>query len=468
MIEKLNRIFIASACLAGLGVASAKTLDEVRVQAEADLQNALKTLSETRAAIAAERVPLSRQINALKQETRELRRQVERGERAQDSRSVSLDALEERTRGIREENEYIGGLMTEFFQSLQAQMTASELQRHSDRIDAVKEAMDSPDIETDALFQAQLGGVSLGIERLGDRIGGDRYEGDAVVPSGDLESGSFLELGPVSLFSSADSGTAGFVDRHGVEVPKVVSVDETLDAQAAVVASNGEGPMMMDVSLGDALAIEGAKETIGQHIQKGGIWVMPILFFAGLSTILAVFKIVEIYRIRLPELSSLSSIIHLIRQGDQKGAGEAAERLPWKFSGMIGEAVRFSDQDKELVEEVMYEKMLEAQPKVERFLSVIAVTAAVAPLLGLLGTVTGMINTFKLITLFGTGDARSLSGGISEALITTEFGLIVAIPALVAHSLLSRKAQSIMAHMEKMSVAFVNGLPKARSEKTYL
>ena len=107
----------------------------------------------------------------------------------------------------------------------------------------------------------------------------------------------------------------------------------------------------------------------------------------------------------------------------------------------------------------MYEKMLEAQPKVERFLSVIAVTAAVAPLLGLLGTVTGMINTFKMITLFGTGDASSLSGGISEALITTELGLVVAIPSLVAHAMLNRKAQSIMANMEKLAVVFVNGLP---------
>lgn len=468
MVTKVKCILVASLCLAGVVLASAKSLDEVRVQAEADLQKALKSLSDTRAAIASERLPIAREINKLKQETRELRRQVERGERAQDSRSVGLDALEERTRGIREENEYIGGLMTEFFQSLQAQMTASEVQRYSALIDEVKAAMDSPEIETDELFSKQLKGVSLGIRRLGDRIGGDRYEGDAVAPSGDLENGVFLEMGPVSLFTSASSGIAGYVDRHGVDIPKIVSVDEQLNAQASTIASNGEGPMMMDVTLGDALAIEGAKETIAEHIQKGGIWVMPILFFAGLSTIMAIFKIVEIYRIRLPELSSLSSIIHLVRQGDRQGADEAAERLPWKFSGMIREAVRFSDQDKELVEEVMYEKMLEAQPKVERFLSVIAVTAAVAPLLGLLGTVTGMINTFKLITLFGTGDARSLSGGISEALITTEFGLIVAIPALVAHSLLSRKAQSIMAHMEKMSVAFVNGLPKPKTEETFL
>jgi len=69
-----------------------------------------------------------------------------------------------------------------------------------------------------------------------------------------------------------------------------------------------------------------------------------------------------------------------------------------------------------------------------------------------------MINTFKLITIFGTGDAKSLSGGISEALITTEFGLIVAIPSLIMHALLSRRAQGVMANMERIAVSFVNGI----------
>ena len=102
--------------------------------------------------------------------------------------------------------------------------------------------------------------------------------------------------------------------------------------------------------------------------------------------------------------------------------------------------------------------MLEEKPKLERGLSFISVTAAVAPLLGLLGTVTGMINTFKLITLFGTGDAKSLSSGISEALITTEFGLVVAIPSLLLSAFLSRKANSMIAKMEKTSITFVNGV----------
>ncbi|HBP56797.1 MAG TPA: flagellar motor protein MotA, partial [Verrucomicrobiales bacterium] len=72
---------------------------------------------------------------------------------------------------------------------------------------------------------------------------------------------------------------------------------------------------------------------------------------------------------------------------------------------------------------------------------------ATAPLLGLLGTVTGIIKTFKLMEIFGAGDPKPLISGISEALITTEMGLILAIPALIAHALLSRRVAGILAQM---------------------
>lgn len=114
----------------------------------------------------------------------------------------------------------------------------------------------------------------------------------------------------------------------------------------------------------------------------------------------------------------------------------------------------------ELIEEIMYEKILATRLKLDSFLPFIAISAAAAPLLGLLGTVTGIINTFQLITVFGSGDVKTLSGGISEALVTTEFGLIVAIPSLLIHALLSRKARGIVNEMEKAGVALVNQISK--------
>jgi len=114
----------------------------------------------------------------------------------------------------------------------------------------------------------------------------------------------------------------------------------------------------------------------------------------------------------------------------------------------------------ELVEETLYEKLMGVQQKAGSLLPVIAVTAATAPLLGLLGTVSGMIRTFNLITLFGSGDPKPLAGGISEALVTTLFGLIVAIPALILHAFLARRSQGIVQTTERLGLSFINSLRK--------
>jgi len=132
---------------------------------------------------------------------------------------------------------------------------------------------------------------------------------------------------------------------------------------------------------------------------------------------------------------------------------------------MLTAGVEHLREPRELIEEVMYETVLTTKLKLQSFLPFIAICAASAPLLGLLGTVTGIINTFKLITVFGSGDVKSLSGGISEALITTKFGLIVAIPSLLIHAFLSRSAKTITDRMEKAAVAFINQVMRTRSQE---
>ena len=97
-------------------------------------------------------------------------------------------------------------------------------------------------------------------------------------------------------------------------------------------------------------------------------------------------------------------------------------------------------------------------PKLEQHLGTLAVLGGVAPLLGLLGTVTGMIHTFDLVTIFGTGEARLLSGGISEALITTKFGLGIAIPVLLVHAFFARRIRTVVAELENAAIRVVNAL----------
>jgi biopolymer transport protein ExbB len=288
------------------------------------------------------------------------------------------------------------------------------------------------------------------------------FEGQAVVSDGEVEDGKFLLLGPTTYFSSTESEEAGVTVKSGL-LPPVISIDDDRDELIRATIQAGSGDLPLDPSLGSALAIAAQDETVWEHIQKGGIWIWPILFFAFLATVTAIFKAIEIYRVKMPRPGSLHDILKAINEGDAAKALELAKAVEGPAREMLVDAVEHSDESKELVEEVMYERMLEVQPNLERLLPFIAVTAATAPLMGLLGTVTGMINTFKLITIFGTGDAKQLSSGISEALVTTEFGLIVAIPSLIMHALLNRRSQGVMANMERMAVAFVNGLAVSRS-----
>ena len=103
-------------------------------------------------------------------------------------------------------------------------------------------------------------------------------------------------------------------------------------------------------------------------------------------------------------------------------------------------------------------------PQLRRGLGILALLAAIAPLLGVLGTVTGIIETFQSITLFGTGDPRVMSGGISQALVTTVMGLVAAIPLLLLHSFLSTKSNRLIHILDENSAAFVAQL--AESQKS--
>lgn len=111
--------------------------------------------------------------------------------------------------------------------------------------------------------------------------------------------------------------------------------------------------------------------------------------------------------------------------------------------------------DVETLEARLDEAILKQIPRLERGLSTLGILAAVAPLLGLLGTVVGMIDTFQSITLFGTGDPRIMSGGISQALVTTQLGLSVAIPIVLLHAVLSTKSNRLVQILDEQSAGMI-------------
>ena len=113
--------------------------------------------------------------------------------------------------------------------------------------------------------------------------------------------------------------------------------------------------------------------------------------------------------------------------------------------------VRTGDHD--LDQRFLDQYALAQKPRIRRFLSTITILAATAPLLGLLGTVTGMVATFDVISAFGTGNAKALSGGISKPLVTTQCGLLVGIPGLFMSRLLTRRAHAIERRLAETVIA---------------
>ena len=151
-----------------------------------------------------------------------------------------------------------------------------------------------------------------------------------------------------------------------------------------------------------------------------------------------------------------------VRKGNIEAALQACDRFKGSTARVVKAAVRNLDRDRAHLEDIISESILNESARLNRFGSVILVIAGVAPLLGLLGTVTGMITTFDIITEFGTGDPKLLSGGISIALVTTELGLAVAIPMLLLGNILSGWAESIKDDMEKGALRVINNFKEHR------
>ncbi len=428
--------------------------------ADARLAAALADLSAKRREIAEGKIPLATRMLELQARALTLREEARRYSRLGDNAGVELAALEQDVKLRNDEIDYLESLLLEYLTQLPARAHPAEYQLHGAKWDALTARLDAADTTVEARFEALVEGLREGFARTERLLGGDHFEGRAIGPRGEQAGGRFLLFGPAAYFVSGDGAVAGLATQGASGQPAVLPFRGA--ATLREVAPGTPGLLPVDTTLGRAIALESTDETLVEHIRKGGIWIYPILFSALVSLAVGVYKTMEMSGIRMVGPEQVPKLVRLVRAGDLPEARREAQKIGGPAGDLLQAAVEAAHEPKELLEEICLEKILETQPRVNRLLSVISITAAAAPLLGLLGTVTGMINTFKLITIFGTGDARQLSSGISEALITTEFGLIVAIPALILHAFLAQRARSIVARMETMAIGFINGVSAAR------
>lgn len=432
--------------------------EDVRQQ----LDESLAELTRLREAIAAEKLPLGRTLNELEGELAQVRQEFQEVSRLLDTRTLDLSNLRNEIKLRRDEGSYLQNLLGEYVRNFESRLHIAEVQRYRQSLEAAKLAAENSRLSDQEVFAAQSVLLAESLERLHDALGGTRFDGSAVDAEGIVKPGRFAMIGPAVLFQSEDQQSIGTAEqRLGSLEPTVVAFRDPAESDAAKQFIDGAGKVfLLDPTLGNAHAIEATRETLREHLEKGGPVMVPILLLAAVSLIVALAKWVSMSMIARPSQQKIRSLMDDVANGDRRAVECTAKSVGGMTGQMLVAGIEHIDEPRELIEEVMYEHVLTARLNLQRLLPFIAVAAASAPLLGLLGTVTGIINTFKLITVFGTGDVKTLSSGISEALITTEWGLIVAIPSLLLHAMLSRKAKRIVDEMEKAAVALINQVSK--------
>lgn len=203
-------------------------------------------------------------------------------------------------------------------------------------------------------------------------------------------------------------------------------------------------PILVDPSRGSLLLLEGEKPSLSERIRQGGLVGYVIIAIGVVSLSMAFGQMIYLELVRRRMHAQLRAL-HAPRDDNPLG----------RVLRVFSDDPTHRDDDPELLELRLSEAVLREMPPLERAQSILRLFAAAAPLLGLLGTVTGMIVTFQTITMFGTGDPKLMADGISQALVTTVQGLVVAIPLLFLNSLLATRARALVQILDEQSAGLL-------------
>jgi len=423
-------------------------------QAPQSIDEVVQAMREQREAVAQanrERVRRFREAEADREaQLRRIRNQVEEAEaeagRLEDLRNQLDRELEELRNQLNERQGEFGELFgvaraaaADLNEQLRASLVSTQFR---DRRQGLSEMAQSDSLPTIEELENLWFTLMQEMQEQGRVV---RYQSEVVRNDNTAQPEEVVRIGPFTAFG--DEGYLVFQDgtlRYLARQPG----GGALAAAERVMEHDGPGIVkgMIDPSLGSLLGLVVETPTLRERIDQGGLVGYTIIVIASLGVLLALYR-------------WLALIVTSMKVRGQMDSDEPSESNPL---GRIQQAYEeHKGEDLETLQLHLDDAVLKELPPLERGLNLVKVLAAVAPLLGLLGTVIGMIVTFQAITLFGTGDPKLMAGGISQALITTVLGLIAAVPLLLLHAFASATSRRVGQILEEQSVGLVADAEKA-------
>lgn len=338
---------------------------------------------------------------------------------------------------------------------------AEVVDRTLEQVNAQLEKLDvkMPELEgegQEASAKQLLAAFDLAVQKLGDSGRVTKSPGEFFDLGGKRVEGEVVHIGWVARYGVGGEA-AGMLAPAGEGRLKLWPKGDT--APVARALAQGNAPKRLPVFLFESLK-HGAEQKKGktalQVIKSGGAIAWVIVGLGCISLLMMLLRALLLMRSAANTEKLVTTITPLLEQGLHDRAIELCRKSRSAAGRVLRVTLQNLERERDHLEDIISESILHETPGLDRFGSAILVMAAVAPLLGLLGTVTGMISTFDVITEFGTGNPKLLSGGISEALVTTELGLIVAIPSLLGGNLLSGWAEGIKDDMDRSALRVTN------------
>lgn len=278
--------------------------------------------------------------------------------------------------------------------------------------------------------------------------------GSFFLRDGTQVKGELIHLGRIATYGVSPKG-AGALAPAGDGHLKMFGQDAAATAKAYAAGGTPESVKVFLYESVEKAVEEKAATTWLDTIQAGGIIAWVIVALGLLALLLAAWRAMILMISGTPG-RVVDEVCRAVAVGRYDEARRLLDGARGATARVMRRALEVARNDREIADDAVAESIIAETPRIERFGTAIMVFAAVSPLLGLLGTVTGMIATFDVITEYGTGDPKMLSGGISEALITTQLGLVVAIPALLVGNLLNGRASSLLDGMEQSALRVLN------------